>query len=136
MKGWILPTFGALILWGIWAFIPKITIRYIDPKSAIVFEVLGGILLALVVACVLNFRLEIHPKGTLLAIGTGVVGFLGALLFLFAVARGPVALVAALSALYPVITIILAVFFLNETVTFNQGVGIAFALIAMVLVAF
>ena len=135
MKEWILPTFGAFILWGLWGFIPKITTRHIDPRSAIVYEVLGGILLALVVACVLNFRIETHPIGILLAISTGVLGFLGALLFLVAVSKGPVTLVATLSALYPVISITLAVFFLNETVTLKQGVGIAFALIAMILVA-
>jgi transporter family protein len=135
MKEWILPTFGAFILWGVWGFIPKITIKYIDPKSAIVFEVLGGILLALVVICLLNFRLETHPKGILLAISTGVLGFLGALLFLFAVSKGPVTLVATLSALYPIITILLAIFFLNETITLKQGVGIVFALIAMILVS-
>ncbi|MFH1242723.1 MAG: EamA family transporter [Pseudomonadota bacterium] len=135
MKEWILPTFGAFILWGFWGFIPKVTTRYIDPRSAIVYEVLGGILVATVVFCLLNFRLETHPKGILLAITTGVLGFLGALLFLVAVSKGPVTLVATLSALYPVISITLAVFLLNETVTLKQGVGIVFALIAMILVA-
>jgi len=40
MKQWLLPTFGAFVLWGLWSFIPKITTKYISPKSAIVFEVL------------------------------------------------------------------------------------------------
>ena len=135
MKDWVLPTFGAFFLWGIWGFIPKITTKYIDPRSAIVFEVVGGILLATVVLCLLNFKVEMHPKGVLLAISTGILGFLGALLFLFAVSKGPVSLVATLSALYPVISITLAVLFLNETITIKQGVGVGFALIGMVLVS-
>ena len=45
MKEWILPTVGTFICWGLWSFIPKITTKYIDPKSAIVYEVIGGIFL-------------------------------------------------------------------------------------------
>lgn len=135
MKEWILPTFGALILWGFWSFIPKITTRYIDPKSAVIWEVVGGIFLAVIVLCFVNFRIGTHPKGIALALITGVLGFVGALCFLVAVSKGPVTLVATLSALYPVVSILLAVFLLNETLTVRQGVGVVLALIAMVLVA-
>ena len=63
MKEWVLPTVGTFICWGLWSFIPKITTKYIDPRSAIIFEVIGGIVLSLVVLSVTNFRLETHPKG-------------------------------------------------------------------------
>ena len=53
MKEWILPTVGTFICWGLWSFIPKITTKYIDPKSAIVYEVIGGMLLSLII---LSFR--------------------------------------------------------------------------------
>lgn len=135
MKGWILPTFGAVTLWGLWAFIPKITMKYIDPKSAIVYEVLGGIFIAVVVLYFLNFRPNIHPNGVALGITTGILGFLGALCFLSAVSKGPVTLVATLSALYPVISIILATILLKEVITIKQVVGIFFALMAIILIA-
>ncbi len=45
MKEWILPTVATFICWGLWSFIPKITTKYIDPKSAIIYEVVGGIVL-------------------------------------------------------------------------------------------
>ena len=135
MKEWILPTFGAFFLWGLWSFIPKITTKYIDPKSAVIYEVMGGIILAVIVLFSLHFRIDVHPKGIALGITTGLIGFLGALCFLYAVSKGPVTLVATLSALYPIISIVLAVFFLNETLSVKQGVGIAFGLVAMFLVA-
>ena len=134
MKGWILPTLGAVTLWGLWAFIPKITMKYINPKSAMVYEVLGAILIAIVVLYFLNFRPNIHPNGLALAITTGIVGSLGVLCFLTAVSKGPVSLVATLSALYPVISIILATILLKETMTVKQVVGIVFALIAIILI--
>lgn len=135
MRDWILPTLGAMILWGLWGFIPKITTGYIAPTSAIVYEVLGGLLLGAIVLFMLNFQLDTHPKGIALAITTGMLGFLGAFCFLTAVSKGPVTLVATISALYPVVSITLANFFLHETITLKQGVGIALAILSMILVA-
>lgn len=135
MKEWVLPTFGAFVVWGLWSFIPKITVRYISPKSAVVYEVLGGILVASVVLYSLNFRPDIHPKGVALGITTGLLGFLGALFFLFAVSHGPVSLIVTLTALYPVISILLAIVILHEPITLKQAVGVIFALTAIFLVA-
>jgi transporter family protein len=134
MKEWILPTMGTFICWGLWSFIPKITTRYIDPRSAVIYEVIGGIVLSLIVMSFMNFRLEIHPKGIALAGMAGLVGFVGALCFLFAVSKGPVSIIAPLSALYPILSVILAVIFLNETVTIKHGLGILFAVLAVILV--
>jgi len=133
VKEWLLPTFGAFVLWGLWSFIPKITTKYISPKSAILFEVLGGIIFAIIVLISLQFKPDFHPKGALLAISTGILGFAGALCFLYAASKGPISLVAVLSALYPIIAIVLAMFFLNETITIKQGLGIVLGIGAMIL---
>ena len=135
MKEWLFPTFGAFLLWGLWSFIPKITTKYISPKSAIIFEVLGGIIFATIVLISLKFKPDIHPKGIMLAISTGILGFAGALCFLYAASKGPISLVAILSALYPIIAIVLAMFFLNETITIKQGMGIILGLGSMILLA-
>jgi bacterial/archaeal transporter family protein len=134
MQGWMLPTFGALILWGFWGFIPKLTTHYLSPRSAVVYEVMGGLLLALIVLASSKFQLDFHPKGSAFAIVTGMLGLLGAFCFLLAVSKGPVTLVATTSALYPVVSVLLAVFILHESVTFKQLAGIALAILAMILV--
>ncbi len=133
MKEWFIPTFGAFVLWGLWSFIPKITTKYISPRSAILFEVLGGIIFATFVLISLKFKPDLHPKGVLLAISTGIIGFAGALCFLYAASKGPISLVAVLSALYPIIAIVLAMFFLSETITIKQGLGIVLGIGAMIL---
>ena len=135
MKEWLLPTLGTVVLWGLWGFFPKITTQYIDPQSAIVYEVLGGILLAAIALFVFNVQLNTNPTGIALAIATGTLGFTGAYLFLTAVSKGPVTLISTVSALYPVVSIFLATIFLHETVTLRQGVGIALAILAVILVA-
>lgn len=135
MQEWLLPTFGAFICWGLWGFIPKITTQYLSPQSAIIYEAVGGLCLAIVTLFSLNFQPAVSAKGIPLAIATGMLGFLGAFCFLNAVTKGPITLVATLSALYPIVSVLLAITFLHEALTFRQGVGIALALAAMTLVA-
>jgi bacterial/archaeal transporter family protein len=135
MKDWMLPTLGAMLCWGVWGFIPKLTTRYLSPQSAIVYEVLGAICLAVIALFSLKFQPDYHPMGMFLAVMTGMLGFLGAFCFLSAVSTGPVTLVATLSALYPVISVLLAVTFLHESITLRQVFGIALALAAVILVA-
>lgn len=135
MNSWILPAAAALLVWGFWGFLPRITVRYIDPRSAIIYQIIGAISLALTVLFLARFNIRFHTVGASLGIATGMLGSAGALFFLYAVERGPVALVATFSALYPIISVILAVFFLHETLTIRQCIGILFALIGMALIA-
>jgi transporter family protein len=135
MKEWILPTVATVICWGFWSFIPKMTTRYIDPKSAIIYEVIGGIFLSVVVLAAMKFQIQTHPKGIILAATAGLFGFIGALCFLYAVSKGPVSIIAPLSSLYPILAVILAIVFLNEALTVKQGIGILFALVAVILVS-
>ena len=134
MTGWKLPAFGVFIAWGLWSFVPKITVRYIDPRSAAVYEALGTIVVALGLLWAMQFRLQSHPTGVALALLTGMLGLLGALCFLVAVNRGPVSLVTMLSALYPVLTVSFAVIFLGESITLRQGCGMLLALVSMILI--
>jgi len=133
MRDWILPAMGTFLFWGLYGFFPKITIRYISPLSTIVYEALIGIPVAIVVLAVLKFRPEVHPTGILLASLTGLLGMLGALSFLFAVRRGQVGLVSAFTALYPALTILLAMLFLGERLELRQWFGVGLAILAMLL---
>jgi transporter family protein len=134
MQSWFLPAAVAFLCWGVWALLPKLTVRYLDPTSAIVYEALGGLLVALVALALLAFRPAADPRGVGLALATGVLGVAGALAYLVAVARGPVTPVATVTALYPVLTVALAALLLQEPVTLRQGVGIVLGLVAIVLI--
>ena len=122
-------------MWGFWSFIPKITTRYLSPNSAIVYESLGGLLFVMLLLASIKFQVQVDARGTSLAIATGMLGVAGAFLFLNAVARGPVTLVATISALYPVLTVFLAIAILHETLTLRQTIGILFAIVSVLLIA-
>ena len=63
IKEWMWPTFGAFLVWGLWGFLPKLTTRYLDTKSAIVYEVFGAMLLGAIALFQLNFQLDVNPRG-------------------------------------------------------------------------
>ena len=135
MKAWIFPATATTLFSGLFGFIPKITTRYIGPTSAIVYGAFAAVPVALIIMAIMRFQLDTEPRGVILAGITGVLGMLGALGYLVAVSRGPVSLISPITALYPVITILLAMVFLGETLVLRQWVGIGMALAAVLLIA-
>jgi transporter family protein len=59
----------------------------------------------------------------------------GTLLFYQALARGKASVVLPMTAMYPALTVVLALLILGEVVSLKQGLGILFALIAVILLA-
>ena len=133
MKAWILPALTALGLWGLWGFLPKIATRYIDPKSALVLQAIGSMLVGFGVLITLRDHFQWQATGAFWAILTGVFGMLGSLFFLRAVSRGKISAVVTVTALYPLISIILALIFLKEPFGLKQGLGVLCALTALIL---
>jgi len=135
MRGWLPNSLMALVCFGLWGFFPKIAVRYISPKSALIYEVMGGVLVAAVTWFSMSKGIEHSLKGVTPAFITGVVGYLGMFFFLHAVDLGKVSVVASLTAVYPVVTILLAAIILKEQITYVQYVGIFMALTGVILLS-
>ena len=135
MYPWLAPAAIAFVCWGIWAFLPKLTTSYLDPKSAILYEVAGGLLLGLMIFVIPGFRPALEARGIVLAMLTGMLGVAGALAYLFAVSRGPVTIISTVTALYPILAVLLAYLFLNEPISVKQGLGILLGPVAIVLIS-
>ncbi|WP_088243530.1 EamA family transporter [Calothrix rhizosoleniae] len=133
MKEWLIPTLGAVICWAGWAFLPKIAMQYLEPKSVLIYEVLGGLTIGLFILASLNYQLEIELKGISLAFASGALNILGVLFYLQAIAKGKVALVSTISALYPLLVIILALFLLQESLSLKQFFGLSLGLFSIIL---
>lgn len=132
-KDWLILALLTLMMWGFWGFFPKIATAYINPKSALIYEVLGTIIVGVIILLVTEFKVETHPKGILFAILTGIAATLGTFFFFYAVTKGTASVTVTITALYPLITIILSYIILKETITITQTMGMIFAIIAMVL---
>ena len=135
MDSWFFWTILAMITFGAWGFFPKLAVSYISPQSALIYQVIGGMLVGVLALAMLNFKPETHPTGILYALLTGITGVLGTLFYYVAASRGQISIVVSLTALYPLITILLAVVFLHETLVLKQVLGLCFAVAAIVLLA-
>jgi transporter family protein len=135
MKGWLLSSLMAFVCFGLWGFFPKVAVKYINPKSALIYGVIGGVLVAVVTWLTMRKGIEHDLRGVTPALITGVVGYLGMFFFLHAVELGKVSVVASLTAVYPVVTILLAAIILKERITYVQYVGIFTSMAGVILLS-
>jgi len=133
VDNWFVSAVLALLIYGFWGFFPKLAVSYISPQSALVYQVIGGMLVGVLALFLVGFRPDTHPLGILFALLTGITGVLGTLFYYAAASRGNISIVVSMTALYPVITICLAFFILHEPLTIRQVVGMIFAIAAIVL---
>ena len=135
MANWLAPAMLAFVIWGIWALLPKIATQYINVKSIIFYEAIGALLIALVALISLDFKLQTEPRGVALAILIGALGLGGSFAYVYAIAKGPVGIIAVFTALYPILTVLLAYFFMHEPISVKQAIGIGFAVVAFFLLS-
>jgi transporter family protein len=135
MASWVFNSVVAVVCFGLWAFLPKIAVRYISPNSAVIYEVLGVFAAGCVFFLTIGKTIDTDMRGVLAAIATGILGTVGFLCFLHALTVGSVSVVATLTALYPVVTILLAAVFLRESITLTQVAGLGLAIVSVVLLS-
>jgi drug/metabolite transporter (DMT)-like permease len=80
-------------------------------------------------------RYLVVPEARLFAFGSGVVDVVANVLLITALRIGPLAIVSVLSAMHPVVTILLARAFLGERLQGVQRAGVALALVAVLMTA-
>ncbi len=138
MQQWLLYSILALLTWGVWGFLPKVALGFLEPGTAFIFEALGGASTGLLFMLILRPRLAGAPiMGIIPAFFTGVLGYLGLIFFMYAVRQADkISIVAPLTALYPIVTIALALIFLEEKINMVQFVGIVLALISIFLISY
>ena len=127
------PIIALIIVWGLWAFLPKLAVGHINPKSALFYHAIGGFLVAMVVLWMQGFKPEFHPVGSGIALLTGVLGIAGSLLYYIIATREKASVLASLNFIYPALAIFLAVVILKEVITLKQGAGMVLAMLSLVL---
>lgn len=135
MKTWYVYCILTVVTWGLWGVFSKIASNYAKPRQALIFQTVGVLAFGLVVLVMEKFRIEWSAAGFSWAAIGGFLAFVGFLTFFAALEQGKASTVVTLSALYPLVTILLSVVFLREKLTTRQGIGIALAMIASALLA-
>ncbi len=135
MKTWYLYALLTVLTWGIWGVFSKLASAHSKPRQMLLFQSVGMIAFAVVVMFIERFNVEWSLPGFSWSFAAGFFTFIGFLTFFAALEQGKASTVVTLSALYPVVTILLSIAFLHEKITLRETAGIAFALIASVLLA-
>lgn len=65
-----------------------------------------------------------------------MTGYLGLLCFMYAIRDGKLCVVAPLTALYPVVSLALAMIFLREKINVVQFAGMILAMVSVVLISY
>jgi transporter family protein len=135
MTNWLTPTLFSLLSFGLWGLFTKLAVVHIDSKSALVYQTVGVLIIGLLTLGMMNFKPATDTRGLIYAVLTGAAYGIGCLFYFMAASKGKIITVVTLTALYPLITIILAYFLLKETVNIKQGLGIVLAFVAILLMA-
>jgi bacterial/archaeal transporter family protein len=131
---WFRYSLLCVLCWGAWAMASKLGSREIPPAPIQFLYTLGSLPIAIALLVARRFRLEKSPKGIAFAILNGVLSAVGSLaLFAAYHTNGNTAVITASSALYPMITVVLAITILRERFGVVQGIGLGFAAVAIVI---
>ena len=128
---------GSFLSWGIGAFFSKLATNKIGQKAVFFDIIVYAPVIILYSLMVFKFKNLVHSDkpGILFGVLAGLIGSFGLIGFYYLLTKAEVSTILPLTALYPAVTIILAVLFLNETITLTKGIGILFSLIAIYLLA-
>lgn len=133
MPSWLTWTLAALLSWGVWAVLSKVLGTALTAEQSQALSTLG--MLPILAPLVLSGRAKLRQasnKGLLLALIGGIVTCLGNVAYYSALGGGEkVATVVSLTALYPLVTILLAVIVLRERLNRVQLAGVALSFVAI-----
>lgn len=122
----------SVLFFGLWGFFSRLTIDHLTPMTALLFQTLG-IMLLMPWMIKMSYVEDMSHKGVIFALLTGVAFALGSMLFFMATQRlEKISVVVTLTALYPIVTLVLAYLFLNESLNAQQWCGMGLAVLAIV----
>lgn len=127
---WMVYSLLTLLLFGTSCITQKFTTKYISDELSTIFFTIGFVLLAIVIWLVGSPPWSLSGRDWIVGIAVGLMMAVGTLALFAAMRRGKASVVTPLVALYPLVTVILAVAFLNEHLSLTKIAGIAIALIA------
>jgi uncharacterized membrane protein len=129
-SAWMVYALLTLLFFGMSCITQKFTTRYISDELSTIFFTIGFVPLAILIWVAGSPDWNLSAKDWFLGIVVGLLMATGTLALFAALRRGKASIVTPLTALYPLVTVILAVVFLNEHFGSMKVAAIAIALIA------
>lgn len=133
---WLGFSLTAAGLWGLWGFLSKVATLQLPAAAVYLISVVGYLAVTVYLAATQRVAIPYHPGGLAAALGAGICLGFGLLCFFQAMTEGAAAnVVVPLTALYPLVTVILSCALLGEGFSLRQLAGVALALVAVWLLS-
>ncbi len=137
MPRWLFFSLLTIAVWGAWGVVSKVASNGVDADTNQIFFTVG--LLPLIVLVLRSPRIrggKDRRSGMAWAFLTGILGGTGNIAFFHAlVIGGKASIVMPATALFPLVTVILATTLLHERIGRQQKVGLVLALTAIFLLS-
>ena len=133
---WLYYSLICIACWAGWALCSKLgSVEIPEGEMQFLFGV-GTLPVALTLLAARPVRSERSRRGVLFGLMNGVLSGIGGVA-LFAAYRsgGNTSVVTTASAIYPIVTVVLAMWILKEQLSWAQGMGIVLAVVAAVMFA-
>lgn len=124
---------AAMVGWGLWAFLQKASGTQIGPLPHSMIQGITAVSITVGILVIFRPEVQLNSSSLLLSMAGGVVISFANLAFLLALMKGSASVVVPVSALYPIITIVLAFIVSRESPSSSQLVGVVLALAAIFL---
>lgn len=140
LPAWLAWSLLTIVLWGTWGLVSKIASAGEDAYMNQLLYTAGLVPLIVFVAVTVHRqkreRMKGHSAGVFWAFFTGILGGLGNIAFFQAlVSGGKASVVAPVTALFPMVTVLLALLFLKEKLGRTQWLGLALAFAAIYMLS-
>jgi len=134
MARWLVWTLATITTWGVWAVLSKLLSDDIQsPAHAQVLSTFGIVPVVLALGMMKDEPAAgSKRRGILIALGSGIISCLGNIAYFDVFSRGPkAAAVIPITALYPAVTVLLAIPLLKERLNLWQVIGIGMSMFAI-----
>lgn len=132
---WFWYSILCMVCFAAFVFVAELGTREIPDRTMYFLFIWGALPVGLVLLATRKFRVEKSGKGIGFSLTFGILGGIGQWLYFIALEdpMANTAVIAVLTGLYSMITVVLAVIFLRERLNRRQVAGLAFAVAAILI---
>ena len=132
---WLWYALLGIFLWGLWGFLSKIGSEAASPLQMQILFTLGMLPVAIGMLVQMRWKLDRNGGGVTYGILSGVATGLGTLGYYAALREQNASVVAPVTGLFPVLTVVLALLLLRERLNKVQMGGMLLALASIVILS-
>lgn len=133
MERWIIFSITAVILFGLGSFFGKLASMNDIPQRVYFFEAMGTLTVFTFFFIFKKSEILQNFSVNYFGLMMGITWGLGTVFFILALEKSKLSVLVPFTALYPAITVVLALLFLGEKLSIKEVIGILFATFAGIL---